>query len=154
MSAKEEVKTKQEDTNLQFIVLLNLIIEKIEFLEEHGYIYGSIKSFLNNGKKKFEDFISKVFSYQDKVEGQSALDASTKILIMQQRVEKALLNEYMITPTERRRRAKMILKKTYLEQYKQMGLQKSLPANVLNEMRRKSIEQTLEDMRYYNLFNF
>ena len=59
-----------------------------------------------------------------------------------------------VNPEERRRRAKMILKKTYLEQYKQMGLQKSLPANVLNEMRRKSIEQTLEDMRYYNLFNF
>ena len=63
MLTKEELKKKEQDHNIQFVVLLQLIIEKIEFLESQGYVYGSIKSFLLNGKKKFEDFISKIFNY-------------------------------------------------------------------------------------------
>ena len=48
----KETKEQIEDSNLQFVVLLTLIIERIEFLEKHGYIYGTIKAFLKNGKKK------------------------------------------------------------------------------------------------------
>ena len=126
-------KKQIDDSNLQFIVLLNLIIEKIEFLEENGYIYGSIKSFLVNGKRKFEDFISKVFNNQDQIDGDTALQAANKLLVMQQRVEKALENEYIITVDERRDRARDILSKY---------LVKPMVENVIKEMEEK------------NLFNF
>ena len=126
-------KKQIDDSNLQFIVLLNLIIEKIEFLEENGYIYGSIKSFLVNGKRKFEDFISKVFNNQDQIDGETALNAANKLLVMQQRVEKALENEYIITVDERKDRARDILSKY---------LVKPMIENVIKEMEEK------------NLFNF
>ena len=126
-------KKQIDDSNLQFIVLLNLIIEKIEFLEENGYIYGSIKSFLVNGKRKFEDFISKVFNNQDQIDGDTALQAANKLLVMQQRVEEALENEYIITVDERRDRARDILSKY---------LVKPMVENVIKEMEEK------------NLFNF
>lgn len=127
-------KQKQiDDSNLQFIVLLNLIIEKIEFLEENGYIYGSIKSFLVNGKRKFEDFISKVFKKEGEIDGDTALQAANKLLVMQQRVEKALENEYIITVDERKDRARDILSKY---------LVKPMVENVIKEMEEK------------NLFNF
>ena len=126
-------KKQIDDSNLQFIVLLNLIIEKIEFLEENGYIYGSIKSFLVNGKRKFEDFISKVFNNQDQIDGETALNAANKLLVMQQRVEKALENEYIITIDERKDRARDILSKY---------LVKPMIENVIKEMEEK------------NLFNF
>lgn len=126
-------KKQIDDSNLQFIVLLNLIIEKIEFLEENGYIYGSIKSFLVNGKRKFEDFISKVFNNQDQIDGETALNAANKLLVMQQRVEKALENEYIITVDERKDRARDILSKY---------LVKPMVENVIKEMEEK------------NLFNF
>lgn len=134
-NCKRKMKNKKQidDSNLQFIVLLNLIIEKIEFLEENGYIYGSIKSFLVNGKRKFEDFISKVFNNQDQIDGETALNAANKLLVMQQRVEKALENEYIITVDERKDRARDILSKY---------LVKPIVENVIKEMEEK------------NLFNF
>jgi hypothetical protein len=133
MLSKEELKKKEQDHNIQFVVLLQLIIEKIEFLESQGYIYGSIKSFLKNGKTKFEEFIGKVFKIQDEVDGQSAQDATNKLLVMQERVEKALLNEYILTVDERRERALKVLG-TYL--VKPMA------------------EKALKEMEEANLFNF
>jgi hypothetical protein len=133
MLTKEELKKKEQDHNIQFVVLLQLIIEKIEFLESQGYVYGSIKSFLKNGKTKFEEFIGKVFKIQDEVDGQSAQDATNKLLVMQERVEKALLNEYILTVDERRTRALEVLG-TYL--VKPMA------------------EKALKEMEEKNLFNF
>jgi hypothetical protein len=133
MLTKEELKKKEQDHNIQFVVLLQLIIEKIEFLESQGYVYGSIKSFLKNGKTKFEEFISKIFKIQDEIDGQSAQDATNKLMVMQERVEKALLNEYVLTVDERRERALEVLG-TYL--IKPMA------------------EKALKEMEERNLFNF
>lgn len=133
MLSKEELKKKEQDHNIQFVVLLQLIIEKIEFLESQGYTYGTIKNFLKNGKTKFEEFIFKVFKIQDAVEGQTAKDATNKLMVMQERVEKALLNEYILTVDERRERALEVLG-TYL--VKPMA------------------EKALKEMEERNLFNF
>lgn len=133
MSTKEELKKKEQDHNIQFVVLLQLIIEKIEFLESQGYVYGSLKAFLKNGKVKFEDFISKVFKIQDEIDGQSAQDATNKLVVMQERVEKALLNEYILTVDERRDRAREVLSKY---------------------MVKPMIESVIKDMEERNLFNF
>jgi hypothetical protein len=130
---KEELKKQEEDANLQFVVLLTIIIQKIEFLEERGYIYGTIKAFLKNGKTKFEDFITKVFRYQGSIEGNDAKQATNKLLVMQERVELALENQYILTVDERRDRAKEILSK-YL----------------IGPM----VDKAMEEMEYKNLFNF
>lgn len=133
MLTKEELKKQEQDYNIQFVVLLQLIIERIEFLESQGYVYGSIKSFLKNGKTKFEEFIGKVFKIQDEVDGQSAQDATNKLVVMQERVEKALLNEYILTVDERRDRAREVLSKY---------------------MVKPMIESVIKDMEERNLFNF
>ena len=151
---KKELKTKEEDANLQLIVLLNIIVQKIEFLEEQGYIYGTIKAFLKNGKTKFEDFINKVFKYQGAIEGNDATQATNKLLVMQERVELALENQYILTVDERRRRARKILKGMFLDQYKVMGLHKSMGPTLLNQIRREAVRSTLDQMKYQNLFNF
>jgi hypothetical protein len=130
---KEELKKQEEDANLQFVVLLTIIIQKIEFLEERGYIYGTIKAFLKNGKTKFEDFITKVFKYQGSIEGNDAKQATNKLLVMQERVELALENQYILTVDERRDRAKEILSK-YL----------------IGPM----VDKAMEEMEFKNLFNF
>lgn len=152
--SKEQLKKLEEDANLQFIVLLTIIIQKIEFLEERGYIYGNIKSFIKNSKTKYEDFINKVFSYQDAVEGNDATQATNKLLVMQERVELALENQYILTVDERRRKARKILKAMFLDQYKVMGLHKSMTPQLLNQMRRNTVKETLDEMKYQNLFNF
>lgn len=131
--SKENNSVEVQDANLQFLVLLNIIVERIEFLEENKFIYGNIKSFLKNGKTKFEDFIKKVFAIQDTIEGQTALEASTRLLVMQQRVEKALLNEYILTVEERRERAFKILSKYMIT---------------------PMVEKAMEEMEQKNLFNF
>ena len=133
MLTKEELKKKEQDYNIQFVVLLQLIIEKIEFLESQGYIYGSIKSFLKNGKTKYEEFISKVFRIQDTIDGQTATDATNKLMVMQERVERALLNEYVLTVDERKERALEVLG-TYLI--------------------KPIAEKALKEMEEKNLFNF
>ncbi len=133
MLTKEELKKQEEDANLQFVVLLTIIIQKIEFLEERGYIYGTIKAFLKNGKTKFEDFIHKVFQYQGSIEGNDAKQATNKLLVMQERVELALENQYILTVDERRDRAKEILSK-YL----------------IGPM----VDKAMEEMEERNLFNF
>ena len=133
MLTKEDLKKKEQDYNIQFVVLLQLIIEKIEFLESQGYIYGSIKSFLKNGKTKYEEFISKVFRIQDTIDGQTATDATNKLMVMQERVERALLNEYVLTVDERKERALEVLG-TYLI--------------------KPIAEKALKEMEEKNLFNF
>lgn len=149
MLSKEELKKKEQDANLQFIVLLNLIISKIEFLEEQGYIYGSIKAFLKNGKTKFEEFITKVFKLQDTIDGQTAKDAAAKLLIMQERVEKALVNEFIITTEERMFRAKETLLKFIPAPYEIGDTPKK------RELRKELlVDEILEEMYEKNLFNF
>lgn len=133
MLTKEELKKQEEDANLQFVVLLNIIIQRIEFLEERGYIYGSIKSFLKNGKTKFEEFINKVFKYQGSIEGNDAKQATNKLLVMQERVELALINQYILTVDERRERAKEVLSKYLIA---------------------PMVDKAMEDMEERNLFNF
>jgi hypothetical protein len=130
---ERELNHKIQDSNLQFVVLLTLIIERIEFLEENGYIFGSVKSFLKNGKKKFEDFINKVFKYQGSVEGNDATQATNKLLVMQERVEYALVNQYVLTVDERRQRASEILSKYMIA---------------------PMVEKAMEEMEFKNLFNF
>jgi hypothetical protein len=124
---------KIDDSNLQLIVLFTLIIEKIEFLETHGYIFGTIKNFLKNSKVKYEDFINKVFQYQGKIKDNDALHATNKLLVMQERVELALENKYIITVDERRKRTLEILSKYMIA---------------------PMADKALEEMEFKNLFNF
>lgn len=133
MSENEATKKKIDDTNLQFIVLLQIIIEKIEYLETQKYFFGSIKSFLKNGKVKFERFIETVFRLEEKVNDNSAMDAANKLLVMQERVELALVNQYMLTVDERRDRAREILSKYLVK---------------------PMVEKAIEEMEDGNLFNF
>jgi len=132
MLTKEELKKKEQDYNIQFVVLLQLIIEKIEFLESQGYIYGSIKSFLKNGKTKYEEFISKVFRIQDAIDGQTATDATNKLMVMQERVEKALLNEYVLTVDERKERALEILGAYLIKPIAEKALKEMEEKNLFN----------------------
>lgn len=132
MLSKEELKKKEQDYNIQFVVLLQLIIEKIEFLETQGYTYGSVKAFLKNGKLKFEDFIGKVFRIQDAVDGQTAKDATNKLMVMQERVEKALLNEYILTVDERRNRALEVLSAYLIKPMAEKALQEMEEKNLFN----------------------
>jgi len=149
MSTQEDRNKKIADANLQFLVLLNLVIERIEYLETEGFIYGSLKNFLKNGKKQFESFITKVFKVQDTIEEDTALSSSTKLLVMQERVEKALENEYIITSEERMLRAKAILK-GYITPVYELG---DSPEKL--ELKKELlIDEVLEKMYEKNLFNF
>jgi len=130
---EEELKYKIDDSNLQFVVLLQLIIERIEFLETQKYVYGSIKQFLKNSKVKYEKFIGDVFVNQEKINKDSAQRATNKLFVMQERVEKALANEYVLTVDERRERTRAILS-TY--------------------MIKPLVEKALTEMESKNLFNF
>lgn len=136
MLTAEEEKYKEQDHNLQLVVLFTLIIEKIEYLEARGYIYGSIKMFLKNSKVKYERFLSQVFSIQEKIEEDSALIATNKLLVMQERVELALINQHILTVDERRDRTKEILRKHY-------------PGITIERLK-----DIISDMEDRNLFNF
>lgn len=130
---EESLRQQEVDTNLQFIVLLTLIIEKIEFLEERKYVFGTVKSFLKNSKTKYEQFIDKVFEYQGSIEGNDAKQATNKLLVMQERVELALENKYVLTVDERRERAAEILSKYMIA---------------------PMVDKAMEEMEFRNLFNF
>lgn len=132
-SKEEELKDKIDDSNLQFIVLLQLIIERIDFLEENNYLFGSIKSFLKNGKTKFENFMRDVFKREESINGDTAKDAASKILVMTERVELALLNQYILTVDERKARAREVLS-----------------AYMIAPM----VDKAIEEMESKNLFNF
>ena len=101
-------KSKQEieDLHLHFIVLLNLIIEKIEELEKSGELFGKVKFFLKNSLKYFVDFINKIYEIPDK---KTKIESTQGVFIIQERVEKALKNEYVLTETEREARLSTIL---------------------------------------------
>lgn len=146
---KEDLKDKIDDANLQFIVLLQLTIERIEFLEENKYIFGTIKQFLKNSKSKYEAFIRQVFKSQEIIEGDSAKEASNKLFVMQERVEKALLNEYVITVDERRERARKILNEFVVAPYHPGDA--PLKAEVRQEV---LIDTIITAMAEKNLFNF
>ena len=146
---KEDLKDKIDDANLQFIVLLQLTIERIEFLEENKYIFGTIKQFLKNSKSKYEAFIRQVFKSQEIIEGDSAKEASNKLFVMQERVEKALLNEYVITVDERRERARKILNEFVVAPYHPGD--DPLKAEVWQEV---LIDTIITAMAEKNLFNF
>ena len=146
---KEDLKDKIDDANLQFIVLLQLTIERIEFLEENKYIFGTIKQFLKNSKSKYETFIRQVFKSQEIIEEDSAKEASNKLFVMQERVEKALLNEYVITVDERRERARKILNEFVVAPYHPGD--DPLKAEVRQEM---LIDSIIVAMAEKNLFNF
>ena len=146
---KEDLKDKIDDANLQFIVLLQLTIERIEFLEENKYIFGTIKQFLKNSKSKYEAFIRQVFKSQEIIEGDSAKEASNKLFVMQERVEKALLNEYVITVDERRERARKILNEFVVAPYHSGD--DPLKAEVRQEV---LIDTIIKAMAEKNLFNF
>ena len=136
MLTKEELKQKEEDSNLQFIVLLQIIIEKIEFLETQGYIFGNIKSFLKNGKTRFEEHLRNIFKRQSSKGDLAEADAFyavNKIMVMQERVEIALLNQYLLTVDERKQRAKEVLS-----------------AYLISPM----VDKALQEMEDNNLFNF
>lgn len=128
-----EIQYKIEVSNLQFVVLLNLIIERIEFLETQEYCYGSIKNFLKNSKVKYENFMKLVFNSQEKIEKDSALAATNKLLVMQERVENALENKYVITVDERRARAREVLSKF-----------------IINPM----LDKAIQELEERNMFNF
>ena len=146
---KEDLKDEIDDANLQFIVLLQLIIERIEFLEENKYIFGTIKQFLKNSKVKYENFISQVFKIQESIEEDTAKKAASKILVLQERVEKALLNQYIITSEERMRRAKDILSERVKAEYALGDSPERL--QLKSEL---LVDEILEEMLEKNLFNF
>jgi hypothetical protein len=128
----EELKERINDANLRLIVLLQILIEHIEFLEENKYIYGSIKQFLKNGKAKFERFIGLVFQEQGKVDEDDALTITGKLFVMQERVERALLNQYIIPVDERRRRTKEILSKYMISPIVDKAMQELEEVNAFN----------------------
>lgn len=144
-----DLKDKIDDVNLQFLVLLQLAVERIEFLEENKYVFGTLKMFLKNSKVKYEDFIKQVFKSQEAIEGDTAKDASSKLLVMQERVEKALLNQYIITVDERRRRAREILNEFVVAPYHPGD--DPLKAEVRQEV---LIDTIIIAMAEKNLFNF
>ncbi len=136
MLSKEELQLQEDDANLQFIVLMQLIIERTEFLESRKYIFGSVKSFLVNGKRRFEEHLATIFKRKSSLgdlDKEIALKAGDAVMIMTQRVEKALLNEYMISVDQRRERARAILS---------------------SYMIKPMVEKALKEMEEQNLFNF
>ena len=149
LSRSDDEQTQIQDANLQLLVLLNLTSERIEFLEEKKYIFGTIKNHLKKAKTAFEDFIYKVFKVESNIEGESAKTASAKLLVMQERVEKALVNEYVITTEERMLRAKKILSEKVNATYEVGDTLKKL------ELKKELlIDEILEEMYEKNLFNF
>jgi len=121
-------KQEVEDLHLHFIVLLNLIIEKIEELEESGALVGKVKQFLKNSKKYFEKFMQKIY---DLPKEKDRLESSVGVFVVQKRVEKALKNKYVITEYERERR----LKETLINE----GVENSKITRILNGVKVKNI---------------
>lgn len=146
---KEDRKAQIDDANLQLITLLQLIIERIDFLEKNGYLFGNIKNFLKNSKVKYESFIKQVFNSQEKVDGDSAKEAASKLLILQERVELALLNQYILTSEERMLRAKKILLEHVKAEYTLGDSPERL--QLKSEL---LVDEILEKMLEKNLFNF
>ena len=102
---------KIEDLHLHFIVLLTVIIEKIEDLQEEGQIFGRVKIFLKNSLKYFTKFIDIIYDMPD---DQTVKESTEGVFILQERVENALDNKYVLSISERENRLKNILSNTAL----------------------------------------
>ena len=100
-----------EDLHLHFIVLLTVIIEKIEDLQEEGQIFGRVKIFLKNSLKYFTKFIDIIYDMPD---DQTVKESTEGVFILQERVENALDNKYVLSISERENRLKNILSNTAL----------------------------------------
>ena len=100
-----------EDLHLHFIVLLTVIIEKIENLQEEGQIFGRVKIFLKNSLKYFTKFIDIIYDMPD---DQTVKESTEGVFILQERVENALDNKYVLSISERENRLKNILSNTAL----------------------------------------
>jgi len=100
-----------EDLHLHFIVLLTVIIEKIEDLQEEGQIFGRVKIFLKNSLKYFTKFIDTIYDMPD---DQTVKESTEGVFILQERVENALDNKYVLSISERENRLKNILSNTAL----------------------------------------
>ncbi len=106
-------KEQIEDLHLHFLVLLTVIIEKIEKLEETGAMFGKVKNFLKNSLKYFTEFIDKAYNIPDK---KTVLESTQGVFVLQERVEKALVNQYVISLPERESRLTDILYDTSLSE--------------------------------------
>lgn len=133
LSSKEENREKLLDAQIQFLVLLQIIIEKTEYMETQGYIYGNLKQFLKTSKGKFEDFIRRVFREQKAMDSDDAVHVTGRLMVIQERVENALENRFVITVDDRKERMESIL-----SQY----------------MIKPMVERAMKDMEEKNLFNF
>lgn len=149
---EEELKRTEEDCNLQLLVVLNIACEIIEFLEKRGFLFGKVKNHLVRSKTHVSDFISKIFKIESNFEGENSKQAAGKLLVLQQRVELALENKYIITSEERRERAKKILEENFKRNYKiTFG---NVKEEVLNLQTSLFVNQIMEEMEHKNLFNF
>ena len=73
-----------------------------------------------------------MFQYQGAVEGNDATQATNKLLVMQERVELALLNQYILTVDERRERALEILGSYLIKPMAEKALQEMENKNLFN----------------------
>ena len=95
-----------EDLHLHFIVLLTMIVNKIEELEEEGQIFGKVKLFLKNSLKYFTNFMDTIYN---KVDKKTQIQSTEGVVILIDRVEKALQNQYVLTTEEREARLTNLL---------------------------------------------
>ena len=105
MSGKKSIE-EIEDLHLHFIVLLTMIVNKIGELEEEGQIFGRVKFFLKNSLKHFLEFVETIY---DKVDKKNQIQSTEGVVILIDRVEKALQNQYVLTKEEREARLTDVL---------------------------------------------
>ncbi len=129
-------KQRINDLTLQYLVLIQILVEIIEELEGMKFFVGQIKMFIKNAKNVFEKYIDGLFRSASE-DGEDTVFMASKLLVMKERVEKALLNEYVITVDERRQRTLEVLSK-----YTSTYLSKEDAENIFKELEEK------------NLFNF
>lgn len=112
MSGKKS-KEQIEDLHLHFIVLLTIIIEKIEELEETGALFGKVKNFLKSSLKYFDKFMKQIYDMPDE---KTAYESTEGVFVLQERVENALENKYVLTTSEREKRLTEFLYDTSLSE--------------------------------------
>ena len=99
-------KEQTEELCLQIVVLSNLLEEKLEELQKTGVLVQQLKLAVKNTREKLSSFIKKVFYTND----EDFFKASAGTLLMQQKVEKVIQNEFILSVEEREDRLKEILK--------------------------------------------
>lgn len=140
----EEENRRFTDLNMNVAVLCNILVGKMEELEEYGLLYGDVKFSVKNAGGKLEKFITKAFSVAEETEGEGAKTAASNgVMVVQDRVEHALLNQYVLTVDERRDRCRETLK----EHVGKTGYKK--------ELLEKMVEDIMWDLQFNkNAFNF